>query len=134
MIPEFDDNGYLPPGVHLATLAEIEERFGSQSDIRRDQMESLRWMLEAAAKAGGVLRIVINGSFVTDVLEPNDVDCAILIASNFDKHSLAANDLRNGFPFLTPDLVTEKDFRYLVESYFDTDRDGVPKGMIEILI
>ncbi len=46
MIPSFDDFGCLPPGVHPATLAEIEERFGRQSEVRRVQMESVRWMVE----------------------------------------------------------------------------------------
>jgi hypothetical protein len=35
MIPPFDDSGCLPPGIHPASLAEIEDRFGRQSEIRR---------------------------------------------------------------------------------------------------
>lgn len=31
MIPEVDDNGNLPPGIHRATLAEVEERFGKST-------------------------------------------------------------------------------------------------------
>jgi hypothetical protein len=27
VIPPFDDNGYLPPGIHSATLDEIAARF-----------------------------------------------------------------------------------------------------------
>ncbi len=45
MIPPFDDSGCLPPGVHRATLAEIEDRFGRRSELRRVQMESVRWPL-----------------------------------------------------------------------------------------
>ena len=78
MIPPFDDDGYLPPGLHTATLDEIEARFGRESELRQVQIESLRWLLDPARRAG-VLRIVINGSFTTAVLEPNDVDCALLI-------------------------------------------------------
>ena len=79
MIPPFDeDSGFLPPGVHPATLAEIDARFGQTSEIRRVQMESVRWMIELAQKAS-VQRIVLNGSFVTDIMEPNDVDCVLLI-------------------------------------------------------
>jgi hypothetical protein len=32
MIPLFDDQGYLPPGIHQATLEEIETRFGRESE------------------------------------------------------------------------------------------------------
>jgi hypothetical protein len=42
MIPAFDANGNLPPGVHPATLGEVEARFGTESELRRVQMQSLR--------------------------------------------------------------------------------------------
>jgi hypothetical protein len=74
MIPPFDDNGWLPPGVHPATLEEIDARFGQLSELRRVQMESVRWMVELALRAGAE-RIVLNGSFVADIIEPGDVDC-----------------------------------------------------------
>jgi hypothetical protein len=35
MIPAFNDNGYLPPGVYPATLAEIEARFGRNLNFDR---------------------------------------------------------------------------------------------------
>ena len=52
MIPPFDEHGYLPPGIHSATLDEIEARFGQESEIRRVQMESLRWLVEIAQRIG----------------------------------------------------------------------------------
>ncbi len=30
MIPELDDQGYLPPGIHRASIDELAERFGTQ--------------------------------------------------------------------------------------------------------
>lgn len=45
MIPPFDDSGFLPTGVHPATLTEIEARFGRESEVCRAQMESVRWMV-----------------------------------------------------------------------------------------
>jgi len=42
MIPPFDESGFLPPGVHRATLGEVEGRFGRASEIRRVQMDSVR--------------------------------------------------------------------------------------------
>ena len=48
MIPPFEDSGYLPPGIHRATLAEIEKRFGQSSELRRVQMDSIRWMVDLA--------------------------------------------------------------------------------------
>src|SRR6266403_2008617 len=99
MIPPFEDSGWLPPGIHAATLAEIEARFGSRSELRRAQMQSVRWMIELAVRAG-VERIVLNGSFVTDIMEPNDVDCVLLSGRGFPKDSQAEAELRAGLPFL----------------------------------
>src|SRR2546421_297000 len=78
MIPPFDDSGWLPPGIHLATLDEIEGRFGRQSELRRAQMESVRWMVDLARRMD-VQTIILNGSFVTNRVEPNDVDCLLLL-------------------------------------------------------
>ena len=131
MIPAFDEFGRLPLGVHPATLAEIEIRFGSASELRRVQMESVRWMVALAVRAG-VQRIVLNGSFVTDIMEPNDVDC-VLLAGEPVMDEAAEDELLKGLPFLQIALVSPHDFRELVEEVFATDREGVPKGMIEVV-
>ena len=132
MIPEFSDNGYLPPGIHPATLDEIAARFGTESELRCVQMESLRWMIDSAWRAG-VLRIVLNGSFVTDKYEPNDVDCVLLIDESYPRDAAANEELLAGLPFLTMEIVREDGFRQLTERTFANDRYHVPKGMIEVL-
>jgi len=131
MIPPFDDAGCLPPGVHPATLAEIEDRFGRASELRRVQMESVRWMVDLAIRAG-VQRIVLNGSFVTDIMEPNDVDCVLLMADS-EADAAAEDELLKGLPFLEIALVGPDDFNELVRLTFATDRHGMPKGMIEVI-
>ena len=83
-------------------------------------MESLRWMVELAWQAG-VLRIVVNGSFVTDKWEPNDVDCVLLIDDNYSRDALANEELQVGLPFLTMEIVREDGFRQLTERTFATD-------------
>jgi len=132
MIPRFDDSGFLPPGVHPAALAEIEVRFGRESELRRAQMESVRWMVDLAMRSG-VQRIVLNGSFVTDIMEPNDVDCVLLIGRGFPADPIAEAELNAGLPFLELKLVGQADFDDYVNVTFATDRMGVPKGMIEII-
>src|SRR5947208_2876680 len=97
MIPSFDDFGRLPPGVHPATLAEIEERFGRENELRRIQMESVRWMVDLAVRAG-VQRVIPNGSFVTDIMEPNDVDCVLLFLTGQRKNRRAFRELQKGLP------------------------------------
>jgi hypothetical protein len=95
MIPPFDDSGWHPPGVHGAALAEIEERFGRQSELRRVEMESVRWMVELAVRAGAQ-RIVSNGSFVTDIMKPNDVDCVLLFIPGRRRDRAANKELAGG--------------------------------------
>ena len=103
MIPPFNDHGYLPPGIHKASLDEIVNRFGWQSEIRRDQTESLQW-LAGLLKHLDVKRLVLNGSFVTDEAEPNDVDCLVLVDLDSPRGAEAAAELRAGLPFLTIDV------------------------------
>lgn len=113
-------------------MDDVAERFGTNSELRRVQIESLCWMLELAWRAG-VKRVVINGSFVTDFVEPNDVDCVLLIGSDFPKNASAEAELLSGLPFLEINLVGEDDFSLLVDTFFATDRRATRKGMVEII-
>jgi hypothetical protein len=133
MIPPFDESGFLPPGVHPATPAEIEARFGRQSELRGVQMQSVRWMIDLAVRAG-VQRIVLNGSFVTDIMEPNDVDCVLQTGPGFPKDPAAEAEHRAGLPFLDIALVRRRRFEKLVNVFFATDRFEVPKGMVEVIL
>jgi hypothetical protein len=66
-------------------------------------------------------------------MEPNDVDCVLLIGRGFPKDLAAEAELRAGLPFLDIALVRRKRFETLVNVFFATDRFDVPKGMVEIL-
>jgi hypothetical protein len=107
MIPELNDEGYLPPGIHGATLEEIASRFGSEPELRQAQMESLRWLLDLSKRAG-VERLVINGSFVTDAWEPNDVDCVLLAGDDFPRDEAAELELRDGLPLIHLAIVDKR--------------------------
>lgn len=95
-------------------------------------MESLRWLVDLARRAG-VHRIVVNGSFVTEKLEPNDVDCVLLIGPDFPHDATAEAELLAGLPFVNMELVDATVFQQLTERTFATDRNMVPKGMVEIV-
>ncbi len=133
MIPEFNDDGYLPTGIHPATLDEIAARFGEEPELRRVQMESLRWLVDLARRVG-VQRIIVNGSFVTDKWEPNDVDCVLLRGDGFPLDESADAELWAGLPFIQMVVVGEKDFLLYVEKIYATDSQANPKGMVEIIL
>jgi hypothetical protein len=132
MIPEFDERGYLPPGLHKATIEEIEQRFGRQSELRRVQMESLQWLFDLL-RGERFLKIVINGSFTTDEYEPNDIDCVILMDKDDFLTKEAEQKIVDGLPFLDIDIVTQEMFDFYVKDLFSTDRRRTPKGMIEVI-
>jgi hypothetical protein len=123
----------LPPGVHAATIDEVEDRFGRESELRRVQMQSLRWLIDIAHRTG-VARLIINGSFVTEEFEPNDVDCVLLIGTGFPKDVAGEAELTAGLPFLELNLVSKVDFDVLVNTFFSTDRHWRAKGMVEIIL
>lgn len=133
MIPDFNENGYLPAGIHAATLEEITARFGQQSELRRVQMESVRWLVDLARRVG-ISRIVVNGSFVTDKLKPNDIDCVLLIVPRLPRDPNAEDELLEGVPYVSMELVDQDAFDQFTQRTFATDRNLIPKGMIEVLL
>lgn len=72
MIPEFEPNGNLPPGVHEASWSEFSARFGTNGHRKR-----LLSGLEEAVRnlsASGCRTVYIDGSFVTAKELPDDYD------------------------------------------------------------
>jgi hypothetical protein len=74
MIPDFDSEGNLPPGVYLASWAEFALRYGN-STHRRRLLQGLEVALDILKNAG-CQRVYVDGSFVTDKLVPDDYDAA----------------------------------------------------------
>src|SRR5260370_42345030 len=74
MIPPFDDDGNLPPGIHAATWNELERRYGPTRH-RRSLLKGLRTALGILRKVE-CRRVYVNGSFVTAKRAPQDFDVA----------------------------------------------------------
>jgi predicted nucleotidyltransferase len=83
-IPEFNETGDLPVGVHRATLAEVIERFGQTSPQRQEVTERLLKVFALAKSTGNVSRFIIYGSYITDKSEPNDVDIFLIMQDDFE--------------------------------------------------
>lgn len=127
-IPEFNELGYLPPGVYEATWSEFLARFGTNPHRLR-----LATGLAAALRKlaiAGCRRVIIGGSFVTSKEEPNDFD------GWYDDFCL---DLE----LLDPLFVEEVELQQTVfggrlfdlpsyEGFFQTDREGRPKGIVAL--
>ncbi|GMU24458.1 MAG: hypothetical protein AMXMBFR13_45320 [Phycisphaerae bacterium] len=70
--------------------------------------------------------------FVTDIMEPNDVDCVLLFAPGGRRDRRAIRELRKGLPFMDIALVDPPAFDRLIREFFGVDRFGKPKGMVEV--
>lgn len=82
-----DDRKLLPPGVHDASLAEIEELFGrfQRSDRRSTLFRRLRDYLTVLERAGCASAVIIDGSFVMACVDdPEDIDLVVVLGDGWD--------------------------------------------------
>jgi len=88
-LPEFNDQGDLPSGIHQATLSEVIERFGVRTTRRQVLALRLERIHQLASATGHLARFIVFGSFITIKLEPNDVDIFMLMEDTFDYDQLS---------------------------------------------
>lgn len=84
-IPEFQENGYLPNKCYEVTLDEIREKLVDNfpnSETRQSRFECfMRFYKELLENVKSCIRILIDGSFVENNPNPNDIDLVIVIDS-----------------------------------------------------
>jgi hypothetical protein len=78
-LPDFNDSGELPEGVHNGTLQELIARFGSGSAQRQAATVTLLRIFELAVKTGKLARLIIFGSYITTKPDPNNVDIILIM-------------------------------------------------------
>jgi hypothetical protein len=83
MLPEFNHDGNLPEGIHLATEDEVFVRFGIPSARRQWLGEQLRSLVALAKSTGQLARVFLWGSFVTSKEVPNDLDVLLVMSPEF---------------------------------------------------
>ena len=140
MIPEFEHDGNLPPGVHLATWEEIRDRFGTTL-WRRRLLVGLRTALESL-RIAGCQTAYVDGSFVSSKLVPGDFD-ACWDATGVDLHKLdpvllkfgagrAAQKAKFGGEFFPAGMSAGEEERVFLD-FFQTDKDtGAQKGIVAL--
>ncbi len=133
MLPLFDDFGNLPPGIHRCAVAELAARFGSGSEEREAEISELLHFIESA-RAAGVRRVLVNGSFVTGKLAPNDVDVVFLPGPAYFRQAQRL-DAETAWPFLQIMVASDDaDFEAWATQQFGTDRRHRPKGVVEVML
>ncbi|MBI4771506.1 MAG: hypothetical protein HY784_14125 [Chloroflexi bacterium] len=141
MIPAFQEDGFLPPGLHLATLQEIEARFAT-TPRRRELFGRLQRFVELARHASA-RRMFLNGSYVTAKPEPGDVDVVIWLSETryselIDREDVHVLELR--LMFLTREpreafaVADEKGWNDWLDFFSSERKRGVQKGVVEVML
>lgn len=140
VLPDFDENGKLPRGVHEASWGEFVERFGN-TEHRHRLLQGLKEALQAL-RAAGCKRVYIDGSFVTAKEVPNDwdgcwdtdgVDLAALdpILRQFANKRAAQKAKYLGEFF--PAQMTNGGAGKVILEFFQTDKEtGGAKGIVAL--
>lgn len=77
LIPEPDDRGLLPTGIHVCTMEQIKKSFG-WNEHRMMLLDGLVRFLDAEWKPIGIeCPVFIDGSFVRTKPTPSDIDIVI---------------------------------------------------------
>jgi hypothetical protein len=86
VIAPFNENGWLPDGIHDCTLQEAAERFGAfQGSDRRPQLWTRFTEFIREVKACSWTEIVLlDGSFVTAEPDPRDIDLVLVVVASHD--------------------------------------------------
>ena len=82
-LPEFNDQGDLPEGMHKARLAEVLERIGNGSEARQAATAVLRRIHQVVTATGKLERFLIFGSYITAKPDPHDVDVVLVMNDDF---------------------------------------------------
>jgi hypothetical protein len=142
MLPDFNENGLLPPSIHRTTLAEFERRFVyfAVSDRRFRLFDKLRELYHQARQSGIVKRFLVGGSFVTSKPEPNDFDCILVLDPiikgevlrpmeyNLADHRMARRIFRGDVISVFEGSI---EFRTIM-TLFQATRGGEHMGIVEI--
>lgn len=86
MIPAFNENGWLPEGVHDCSLEEAAARFGTfrVSERRPRLWAKFTEFIGEAGASGLIEALLLDGSFVTATPNPNDIDMIVVVSESRD--------------------------------------------------
>jgi hypothetical protein len=142
MIPEFTEDGFLPEGIHRASLSKFEERFVTMPGTfaRRKVFGHLRELLQEAAESGIVKRLLVGGGFVTAKSDPNDFDCVVVIdpaalgreLRPFEYRLVSKPIARKAFHGDALPAIEDSENYVKLLNFFRSSRSGKPIGMVEI--
>jgi hypothetical protein len=142
-LPEFNEFGDLPEGKHPASLDEVVARFGGGSTQRQAVSDRLRRIYGLALATGYLDRLLVFGSYVSDVSEPNDVDVILVMRNEFRSedclaelsvlfdHARANDELGASIFWIRSNMLLGEPLEQFL-TFWQTKRDGRRRGVVEI--
>ena len=144
MLPEFNQDGNLPEGIHLATADEVFARFAIPSARRQWLGEQLRSLLTLAKSTGQLARVFLWGSFVTSKEVPNDLDMLLVMDTGFAVEAVPAKAqvvfdhvqarLRFHADVFWTKASLDPQVLHLWLDTYQTDKDFTRRGIVEVIV
>jgi hypothetical protein len=139
-IPEFDNSGNLPPGIHRATWPEFERRFGWNGH-RKELMKGMKAAL-ISFKSAGCQWVYLDGSFVSNkdlsedwdgCWDPRGVDPTAVDPILLDVSKSRERQKLKFMGEMLPAYNLANSSGRIILDFFQTDRQtGQPKGIVAI--
>ena len=142
-LPEFNEFGDLPEGNHPASLVDVVARFGSGTAQRVAVTLRLQKIYRLAVATGYLDRLILFGSYVSDVNDPNDIDVILVMRNDFRPegcsvessvlfdHARANDELGASIFWVRPDMLLGEPLEQFL-AFWQTKRDGRRRGVVEI--
>ena len=132
MIPKRRSDGTLPPGVYQATIAEILAAYPPVNQQRQILNDSLQRAVEELRKLDPSLVIFVDGSYVTQKAEPNDVDLLIVTTRFSARRIIGYLDQVCPVEAVSLDITVEPALPSIVFDLLTETRRGRRKGIIQL--
>ena len=142
-LPDFNQQGELPPGVHRAPIDEVKARFGEGTAQRQAVTARLLRIYRIGRATEKLERLIIFGSYVTAKPEPNDVDVVLIFSDDFDvstcseetrlllDHGRATDVFGASIFWVRPSLLFLETLEEFVASW-QIKRDQTRRGIVEV--
>jgi hypothetical protein len=137
-IPALNDNGLLPPGIHRATMADLEATFGYNAQRRKLLGNFQKMLADAEASGLPVKKIFVAGSFTSSKLRPGDFDVILVLEKPrsviiqpdqrklLDETFVKKTYGGDSFVYVDGDSALAERIKYF------SQKDGMPRGIIEL--
>lgn len=135
-LPALLPNGNLPPGVHLTTIENVINRFGSSISPKRVELgKNLRLLWDFFHPY--ISQMYIDGSFTTSKITPGDVDILLVFKQSFRMDNKAISQFvifqglnRKSLHLFHMEEGTIDPKTHNIFITFTHDRDGSEKGIV----